>query len=120
MNRATADPQIVVFEYQMRPDADLASYKRLSTAMYDLAMSDEKYGLVSIASYVGERGTTVVLEWFRNRECMRRWVAEPAHREAQRRGRDEFFQWYRVWVGTVDRSYSYGYVSWLAPPIDVK
>jgi heme-degrading monooxygenase HmoA len=105
-----AEPQIVVFEYRMRRDADLDAYERLSAAMYELAASDEKYGLVGIASYRGDSGTTVVVEWFKNKESMRRWVVEPAHREAQRRGRDEFFEWFRVWVGTVDRSYSFGHV----------
>jgi hypothetical protein len=31
-----------------------------------------------------------------------------AHREARRRGREEFFDWYRVWVSGIVREYSYG------------
>jgi heme-degrading monooxygenase HmoA len=45
---------------------------------------------------------------FESAEALRRWREQPEHREAQRRGKEEFFAAYDVEVCEVTRAYDFG------------
>jgi heme-degrading monooxygenase HmoA len=101
---------VVIFEFRMRPDADLDAYERLSDEMNALAASNDRFGFLGMTGYGGEDGTTVVVERFRDAAGMRAWARDPRHREAQRRGRDDYYDWYRVRVCNLEREYAHGNV----------
>jgi heme-degrading monooxygenase HmoA len=101
---------VVIFEFRMRPDADLEAYGQLSEEMNARAASDPRFGFLGMSGYGGDDGTTAVLEHFRDMTGMRAWASDPKHREAQRRGREEFYAWYRVRVCNLERDYTHGEV----------
>ena len=101
---------VVIFEYAFRPDADRDAYSGLSRRMHEVAQSDERFGYLGGASAVREDGSVIAVESFAHAEGMDRWRRDPQHREAQRRGRDEFYAWYRTRVCAVetDRTFRAG------------
>jgi heme-degrading monooxygenase HmoA len=90
--------RVAIFEYKMRADADLDAYRELADRMNALVGSDERFGYVDQKEFTGSDGSKLFLEFFRDADGMRAWAENPDHREAQRRGREVFYEWYRVTV----------------------
>ena len=127
---------IVLIRTQVRPDADVAAYDRLDARMFELVQTIP--GFVSARSYASddgdERSEESPIGWdltlpgsaggaggnaprgidrlslirFESAAALRAWREHPEHREAQRRGRDEFYAIYDVEVCEVARSYAFG------------
>ena len=94
---------IVVFRSRFKAGADLDAYRVLSAEMREIVATQP--GFVSIDSYESDDGSRVSLECFETEDDVRAWRMHPAHRVAQRRGRDEFYAWYSVHVTEVVRSH---------------
>ncbi len=94
---------IVVFRSRFKEGADLDAYRELAAEMRAVVATQP--GFVSIDSYQSDDGTRVSLECFETEDDVRAWRMHPAHRVAQRRGRDEFYAWYSVQVTEVVRSH---------------
>ncbi len=94
---------IVVFRSRFKAGADLNAYRVLSAEMREIVATQP--GFVSIDSYESDDGSRVSLECFETEDDVRAWRMHPAHRVAQRRGRDEFYAWYSVHVTEVVRSH---------------
>ncbi|MBV8196386.1 MAG: antibiotic biosynthesis monooxygenase [Candidatus Dormibacteraeota bacterium] len=101
---------VVIFEYQLRPEVDVEEYSQLSQRLRARVAADERFGFVDMHSVVADDGTHTVVERFNSAARMHNWATDPEHRAAQRRGREEFYAWYRVTVSDVGREYSYGSV----------
>ena len=97
---------IVLIRTQLRPDADVAAYEQLDARMFELVQTIP--GFVSARSYGSDDGDRISLIRFASAEALRAWRDHPEHREAQRRGRDEFFASYDVEVCEVTRGYEFG------------
>ncbi len=98
---------LVIFEYRLRPDADTRAYSELSASMHRFIEADPSFGYLGGSVSTHEDGTVVAIECFTDREKMRAWRTFPAHREAQRRGREEFYSWYRTRSCEVERENSF-------------
>jgi heme-degrading monooxygenase HmoA len=98
--------QLVIFEYRLRDDADRDAYTALNQRLYDLVAADPRYGFIGDEAIDRPDGSRIVFEQFEHREGVRLWYHNPEHRVAQQRGRDEFYEWYRVRRCTVDEEYS--------------
>ncbi len=94
---------IVVFRSRYKEGADLDAYGELAAQMRSLVGTQP--GFLSIESFEAPDGTRVSLEFFETAEAATAWRDHPAHREAQRRGRDEFYSWYSVHTADVIRSH---------------
>ena len=94
---------IVVFRSRYKAGADLDAYRELAVEMRALVATQP--GFISIESFGAPDGTHVSLEFFETGEAAAAWGSHPAHREAQRRGREEFYSWYSVHVADVIRSH---------------
>ena len=94
---------IVVFRSRYKEGADIGAYAELAREMRELVATQP--GFLSIESFEAPDGTHVSLEFFETDESAAVWRNHPAHREAQRRGRDEFYAWYSVHVADVVRSH---------------
>ncbi len=94
---------IVVFRSRYKEGADLEGYRQLSLEMHELVTGQP--GFLSIESFDAPDGSQVSLEYFETDESATAWRSHPAHREAQRRGRDEFYSWYSVHTAEVIRSH---------------
>ena len=84
---------IVIFRSRRR-DEDSADYAELAPKIFDLATTMPGY--VSAKSYTSDDGEHVTIARFDTAEHVREWRNHPDHRDAQRRGRDEFYSWYQV------------------------
>ena len=76
--------------------------RRLSEAM--LAAARAVPGFVDFATFAGDDGERVSLVTFATPEAHAAWRDDPRHRAAQRRGVDEFYEWYSIQVATCERA----------------
>ncbi len=94
---------LVVFRSRYKEGADLEAHEALSLEMHELVRAQD--GFLSIETFDAPDGTRVSLVYFATDEAATAWRGHPAHREAQRRGRDEFYSWYSVHTAEVLRSH---------------
>ena len=94
---------IVVFRSRYKEGVDLDAYAALADEMRALVAAQP--GFLSIESFDAPDGTHVSLEFFETVAAATAWRRHPAHREAQHRGREEFYSWYSVHVADVVRSH---------------
>ncbi|RMH44578.1 MAG: antibiotic biosynthesis monooxygenase [Alphaproteobacteria bacterium] len=95
---------VVIFEVRLRPERreeyfDLAAHLRPMLEEIDGFISVERF-----ASLVDE-GKTLSLSFWRDEAALEAWRRHPAHRAAQRRGRNSIFADYRLRVGRIERDY---------------
>jgi heme-degrading monooxygenase HmoA len=76
-------------------------YAAMAEKMFNLAARQP--GFLGVESARQELGISV--SYWADIESIRRWKAELAHREAQRRGREVWYSAYRVRVCRVEREY---------------
>src|SRR5438034_5293046 len=85
--------------------ADSEAYRKTSRRMHELV--EQIPGFISIKAYTAEDGEEIDLVRFANEEALRTWKEQPDHLEAQRRGRDEFYDRYSVQACKVVRDYEF-------------
>ncbi len=89
---------LTVFRSRLRPGVE-AEYRPLAVAMSELAHTME--GFVDEAFFAAPNGDRVTIVRFADRASHDAWARHPAHREAQRRGRDEFYESYEISIAEV-------------------
>jgi heme-degrading monooxygenase HmoA len=92
---------IALFRTRLRSDADLAAYEKLGLRMYELASKME--GFVSFSEAQLPDGESLAIATFASPETLEAWRRHPEHVEAQRQGRERFFEAYSVKVCEVRR-----------------
>jgi len=85
---------IGIFRNRLREDA--AGYPDTAERME--ALVAEMPGFLGIKTFRAEDGERVSLFAFETLAALEAWRDHPAHREAQRRGRDEFYAEYTLQV----------------------
>ena len=100
---------VILFRTRLRADCP-ASYAPLAERMLELARAMP--GFVSFHHYGAADGERISVVEFESDESARAWRDHAEHREAQRRGRDEFYAWYRLQVCRLDRETEFS-----APPL---
>lgn len=105
--RRVRNPQevVVIFKLHMRKGADQADYRRTSTRMHELV--DRMPGFISLKEYTGEDGEVLDIARFKDEASLEAWRKEPEHLEAQRKGREEFYDHFRIQALKVIRDYEY-------------
>ncbi len=104
--RRVMDPKevLVIFDLHLREGADRAAYAATSRRMHELV---EKWpGFLSLKEYRSEDGEVVDIARFADEESLEAWRKEPEHLEAQRRGREEFYDRYHIQALKVIRDYA--------------
>jgi heme-degrading monooxygenase HmoA len=91
---------VVLFRSRLRDDCP-PSYGPLAERMVELAQAMP--GFVSFRHYAADDGERISVIEFESDAHVKAWREHVEHREAQRRGRDEFYAWYRIQVCTQDR-----------------
>lgn len=87
---------LTVFRARLRPDADLVALEALGARMHALATAAP--GFIAYKDFESEDGEAVTIVEFEDEASTRAWAEDPEHRDAQRRGREEFFAEYRIHV----------------------
>jgi heme-degrading monooxygenase HmoA len=105
--RRVKDPKevVVIFKTHLRPKADEDAYRRVSRRMHELAATIP--GFLSIKEFTAEDGEVIDLARFADETSLQKWKIEPEHLEAQRRGREEFYDRFWVQVCDVVREYEF-------------
>ena len=86
---------VVLFRTRLRADAG-PDYHPLADRM--LALAQTMPGFVSFKHYGAPDGERISVVEFASMADANRWRDHPEHREAQQRGRNEFYAWYRLQV----------------------
>lgn len=68
----------------------------------------EKFGedLVQLKNYTADDGERVVLLWWRDPETLEKWRNDPDHLDAQRLGRDKWYDFFELSIAEIVRSSS--------------
>ncbi len=105
--RRVKDPKevVVIFKLHMRQGADEAAYRATSRRMHELV--EGWPGFLSLKEYTGEDGEVLDIARFADEASLESWRKEPEHLEAQRRGREEFYDHFRIQALKVIRDYEY-------------
>jgi heme-degrading monooxygenase HmoA len=96
---------VAVFRTRLRTDADMTALTALGERMFALATAMP--GFVSYKDFRADDGESLTLVEFASERELLAWKDNAEHREAQERGRREFFTEYHVQVGRVDRAYRF-------------
>lgn len=87
----------------LRTSAD-EGYADMSDFMVELAARQP--GFLSVESARSEIGITV--SYWESLEAIRQWKMVTDHQLAQEKGREKWYQWYRVRVCKVEKAYGFG------------
>lgn len=91
---------VVLFRNRLRPEAQDA-YAALAPEIASLAQ--QQPGFIAMKTFTAADGERVTIAQFESDAAVAAWRAHAEHREAQRRGRDEFYSEYRLQVCEVVR-----------------
>jgi heme-degrading monooxygenase HmoA len=96
---------LTVFRARLRADADMAAVAAVGERMHALATAMP--GFISYKDYTAADGENVTVVEFASAPEQLAWRNQAEHRQAQERGRREFFSEYQIQVCRVERSYAY-------------
>jgi heme-degrading monooxygenase HmoA len=91
---------VAVFRSRLRPE-HAAEFQELAGRMRELA--EAMPGFLSYKVFASEDGERCSIIEFDSAEHLRAWREHPEHREAQRLGRERFYQEYSLQVGEPQR-----------------
>jgi heme-degrading monooxygenase HmoA len=91
---------MAIFRSRLRRE-DAAEFQELAARMLELARSMP--GFISYQLYVSEDGERCSVIEFESREHLQAWREHPDHREAQRLGRERYYEAYSLHVGEPER-----------------
>ena len=98
---------LTVFRSRLRPGA-LGAYQPLAREMSELAHASA--GFLDEVHFESPDGERVTIVRFADRSSHDAWASHARHREAQHRGREEFYESYDITVAEVvhERHFSLG------------
>ncbi|MCU1595545.1 MAG: antibiotic biosynthesis monooxygenase [Frankiales bacterium] len=94
----TTGQVLTVFRSRLRPET-LSEYAEAAAAMSALAASMP--GHVDHKTFTADDGERVTVVTFEDRATHQAWRDQADHRDAQRRGREEFYATYSIQVADV-------------------
>ncbi|MGI5125952.1 antibiotic biosynthesis monooxygenase family protein [Pseudonocardia sp. CA-107938] len=95
-------PYTAVIFTSLRTDGD-DGYGAMSAAMAELVVQQPGY----LGMEAARDGLGITVAYFRDEASARAWKNVAEHREAQRLGRERWYQGYRVRIATVTRDYGW-------------
>lgn len=95
---------VTIFRSRLRPDAGEA-YHEVAVRMEALARAMP--GFVSFKTFAAPDEERVSLVEFADEASHTAWRNHPEHREAQARGRSDFYAEFHIQVCSVDREYGF-------------
>lgn len=98
-------PYYAVIFTSSRP-GDPPGYADTSARMNELAAAQP--GFLGIESARAADGTGITVSYWSDLESIAGWKQQSEHREAQRRGRDEWYAGFFVRIARVERDYRFG------------
>lgn len=97
----TPAPPYYAVVFTARRTADLRGYAEMSREMRTLAAQQDGFlGIESANEDVG-----IVVSYWRDLAAIQKWKSDIRHREAQRRGREQWYADYQIRIAKVERAY---------------
>jgi len=97
---------LVVFRSRLQESEEVRQeYPVLARHMVELAQAMP--GFISYKNFSSSDGESLSVIEFDNKENLRAWQQHPEHKVAQQKGRDLFYDQFKVQVCTVEREYSF-------------
>ena len=89
---------IVLFKADLREDANREDYQATLRHMRELVQQIP--GFISVKRFVADDGESFTLARFASEEALEAWRTQPEHLEAQRKGREHFYNsgWAQVYT----------------------
>jgi heme-degrading monooxygenase HmoA len=92
---------VILFRSKLTPEAG-QDYSAMSEEMHRLVRDNP--GFVDVKHYTADDGERLTVAWFQDKESLRAWRELPQHREAQRTGRQKWYEYYKMDVATIERT----------------
>lgn len=92
----------VIFSNQRTSEGE-GAYNAMAARMEELAASMPGY--LGIESARGEDGFGITVSYWETKEAIKNWKANAEHREAQKRGRAEWYKDFTLRIAKVECSY---------------
>jgi heme-degrading monooxygenase HmoA len=99
----TPEPPYYAVIFSSLRTADGAGYGDAARRMAELAAASDGY--LGADSARGVDGVGITVSYWRDLESIRAWKANGEHREAQRRGRTDWYAAFEVRIAKVERAY---------------
>jgi heme-degrading monooxygenase HmoA len=80
-------------------------YDAMAAEMEDLARTMP--GFVDVKAFKSDDGERLTVVWWEDEETLKAWRENVRHRVAQRRGREQWYQYYKLEVAEVVRQNSF-------------
>lgn len=91
--------------FTSRLGADAEGYGRVADRMEELARAQPGY--LGHDSVRGDDGLGITVSYWATEEAVKAWRANAEHLGAQATGRERFYDWFRLDVCRVERSYGF-------------
>src|SRR5437867_1214075 len=94
---------VVLFRSKLVSEPD--GYDAMAAEMEDLARTMP--GFVDVKAFKAEDGERLTVVWWENEETLKCWRENVRHRLAQRLGREQWYEYYKIEVAEVVRKNSF-------------
>src|SRR5262245_49311906 len=91
---------IILFRSKLTDEAG-ADYQAMNAEMESLVRQNP--GFIDVKSYKSEDGERLTVVWWRDEASLREWREQMRHREAQKTGREKWYEYYKMEVADVVR-----------------
>jgi heme-degrading monooxygenase HmoA len=91
---------LILFRSKLN-DGDADGYARMAEAMDAHARTFD--GFVDAKSFVAEDGERLTVVWWRDEASLKVWATDARHRVAQQRGRERWYEYYKMDVAEIVR-----------------
>jgi heme-degrading monooxygenase HmoA len=91
---------IILFRSKLTSQAG-DDYQAMNAEMESLVRQNP--GFIDVKSYKSEDGERLTVVWWRDEESLREWREQVRHREAQKTGREKWYEYYKMEVASVVR-----------------
>jgi heme-degrading monooxygenase HmoA len=92
---------VILFRSRLTAQAG-ADYTALDAELSEIVKSQD--GFIDVKSFTAADGERLTVVWWRDRESLAKWKALPRHAEAQRAGRQRWYEYYKMDVAEVVRT----------------
>jgi heme-degrading monooxygenase HmoA len=98
-------PYYAVVFTSVRAATDAEGYEAMANRMVELAKKQP--GFLGMESTRGADGLGITVSYWESENAIRRWHQQAEHREAQRLGRERWYDAFQLRVCRVDRAYGF-------------
>jgi heme-degrading monooxygenase HmoA len=98
--RTPEPPYYAVLFTSVRSDAEPDEYEEMAQRMLDLAQ--QRPGFLGVESVRGPDGVGITVSYWDSREAIHAWGQDAAHREAQTRGMNGWYERFRLRICRVE------------------